>query len=637
MSERSDKRLGMQRLIARRDFLQGAAIGVGSWLAGGLSPELVAAAEVVAEQDRAGYYPPSRIGMRGSHPGSFEPAHRLRDSSQVNEASAVDTGETYDLIVVGAGISGLAAAHFFHSGAPRGARVLVLDNHDDFGGHAKRNEFRVNGRTHLMNGGTLMIESPRPFGPVAAGLMRALGIDAKALDESCTQGGFYDSLGLHTGVFFDRETFGVDRLVARKGEDREATAAYLAQTPLSEAVRRDILRIEHAEQDYFPGLTSAQKKDRLSRMSYERYLLDIVKADPGVLPYYLHATDGWWGCGIDAVSALDCWGTWYPGFQGLELDPGSTRRMGFTPSGFADTGGSDTFHYPDGNASIARLLVRKLIPGSIGGRDARDIVTATADYSKLDRPGNRTRIRLNSTALRVRNEADGVEVLYSREGRLHRTRARHCVLACWNMMIPYLCPELPPAQKAALHQLIKTPLVYASVALRNWRAFHELGVHRIDSPGGYFSSIELNEAVEIGGHRTVTTPDEPILVRMVRTPAKYGLPEREQHKAGRAELLITPFETFERNIRDQLARALSAGGFDPGRDIEGIAVNRWPHGYAPEYNCLVDGDMPADQRPNVTGRRRFGRIAIANSDAAMAAYTDAAIEQAHRAVEELRA
>ncbi|MBB6094655.1 spermidine dehydrogenase [Povalibacter uvarum] len=635
MPERSDKTLGMHRVIARRDFLQGAAIGVGGWLAGGLSPELLAATESLSEQDRAGYYPPARMGLRGSHPGSFESAHLLRDTSRVDETTAIDTRETYDLIVVGAGISGLAAAHYFHANAPRGARVLVLDNHDDFGGHAKRNEFRVNGRTHLMNGGTLMIESPRPYGAVAADLMRTLGVDAKALDEGCTKGDFYDSLGLHPGVFFDRETFGTDRLVARKGEDRAATAAYLAQAPLSEAVRRDILRIEHGEQDYFPGLTSAQKKDRLSRMSYERYLLDIVKADPGVLPYYLHATDGWWGCGIDAISALDCWGTWYPGFQGLDLESGSTRRMGFTPSGFADTGGSGTFHYPDGNASIARLLVRRLIPGSIAGRDARDIVTATADYSKLDRPDNRTRIRLNSTALRVRNEGNGVAALYSRDGKLLKARASHCVLACWNMMIPYLCPELPAAQKAALHQLIKTPLVYASVALRNWRAFHKLGVHRIDSPGGYFSSIELNEAVEIGGYRTVTTPDEPILIRMVRTPAQYGLPEREQHRAGRAELLATPFETFERNIRDQLGRALSAGGFDPARDIEGIAVNRWPHGYAPEYNCLVDGDTPPDRLPNIAGRKRFGRIAIANSDSAMAAYTDAAIEQAHRAVKEL--
>jgi spermidine dehydrogenase len=634
MTTGSDQDLGMDRPIARRDFLQGAAIGVGGMLLGGLAPELVAAAAEIAEQDLIGYYPPTRLGMRGSHPGSFEAAHTLRDARSLTGA-ITDTGESFDLIVVGAGISGLAAAHFFRSAAPRG-RVLVLDNHDDFGGHAKRNEFHVGGRIHLLNGGTLSIESPRPYGKVAASLMRTLGIDAKALDDACTNKTLYESLGLHPAVFFDRETFGVDRLVVRKGDSRAATAAYLAQTPLSENVRKDILRIEHGAEDYLPGLTSAQKKDRLSRISYEHYLLKIVKADPGVLPYYLHATDGWWGCGIDAVSALDCWGTWYPGFEGLKLEPGEAPRMGFTPAGFAATGGSDTFHYPDGNASIARLLVRSLIPTALPGRNARDVVAAVADYTQLDRSESAARIRLNSTALRVRNVgSDRVEVIYSRGGTLYRTTAQQCVLACWNMMIPYLCPELPEEQKTALHQLIKTPLVYASVALKNWHAFQRLGVRSVEAPGGYFSSFQLNEAVDIGAYKSVRSPDEPILVRMERTPAKYGLPEREQHRVGRAELLATPFETFERQIRDELGRALAGGGFDPARDIAGIAVNRWPHGYAPEYNSLVDGDVPADRMPNVLGCRRFGKISIANSDAGMGAYTDVAIEQAHRAVHEL--
>jgi len=637
VADDSDKALGMNREIARRDFLQGSAITLGGLLLGGLAPELVRAADEIAEQDRPGYYPPTRLGLRGSHAGSFEAAHAYRDSQSLDQANIEDSRENFDLIVVGGGISGLSAAHFFQAQA-RNARVLVLDNHDDFGGHAKRNEFHVNGRMHLMNGGTLMIESPRPYGTVAAGLMQTLGVDAKALAESCAKESFYESMSLHPAVFFDRETFGADRLVLRKGEDAMATKTFLAQAPLSVRVREDILRIEHGSDDPFPGLSSDQKKDRLSRISYERYLLDVLKADSGVLPYYLHATDPLWGCGIDAVSALDCWGVGFPGFQRLHLERGEAPRMGFTPAGFAATGGSDTFHYPDGNASIARLLVRKLIPEAMPGRDARDVVTAVADYPKLDRAGNATRIRLNSTALRVRNlDASKVEVIYSRGSKLHRATARQCVLASWNMMIPYLCPELPDAQKAALHALVKTPLVYASVALKNWRAFQQLGVRSLTAPGSYFSNVELNEVVDIGGYASVKSPDEPILVRMIRTPAKYGLSEREQHKAGRAELLATPFETFERQIRDQLGRTLGAGGFDPARDIEGIAVNRWPHGYAPEYNSLIDGDTPPERMPNVIGRAPLGNIAIANSDAGMGAYTDVAIEQAHRAVHELLA
>jgi spermidine dehydrogenase len=250
------------------------------------------------------------------------------------------------------------------------------------------------------------------------------------------------------------------------------------------------------------------------------------------------------------------------------------------------------------------------------------------------------RLRLNSIVVRARNIGDpsastGVEIAYTRAGKVYRVRGRHCVLASWNMMIPYICPELPAAQQEALHKLIKTPLVYTSVAIRNWTAFEKLGIQHVYAPGSYHSSFSLNPTVNIGGYASPRSPDEPTLIRMERTPAMPGLNEREQHQAGRAELLATSFETFERNIRDQLGRTLGDGGFDPARDIEGIIVNRWPHGYAPEYNALIDGDTPPDQMPNIIGRARFGRIAIANSDSGMAAYTDVAMNQAYRAVHEL--
>src|SRR6201985_1456868 len=216
-----------------------------------------------------------------------------------------------------------------------------------------------------------------------------------------------------------------------------------------------------------------------------------------------------------------------------------------------------------------------------------------------------------------------------------RVRAKDCVLASWNMMIPYLVPELPAAQKAALHRLIKTPLVYTSVALNNWQAFRKLGILSVDAPGGYHTSFALNQPVDIGQYKSARDPKTPMLVHMIRTPAQPGLPERKQHKVGRAELLNTSFETFEKEIRAQLGRVLSPGGFDPARDIAGIAVNRWPHGYSPEYNSLCDTDTTNDRTPNLIGRKRFGRIAIANSDSGMAAYTDVAMDQGYRAVHEV--
>jgi spermidine dehydrogenase len=231
-----------------------------------------------------------------------------------------------------------------------------------------------------------------------------------------------------------------------------------------------------------------------------------------------------------------------------------------------------------------------------------------------------------------------VEVTYVRGGNAWTVRAKGVVLACWNMVIPYLCPELPEAQKAALAYGAKVPLVYTNVAFTNWRAFERLGVANVYAPGCYHTLIDLDFPVSLGGYHFSAGPDQPIVAHLLRTPCRPGLPARDQHRAGRQELLETPFETFERNIRDQLARVLGPGGFDPGRDIAGITVNRWPHGYAYEYNSLWDAAAwPGVTEPCVVGRKPFGRIAIANSDAGARAYTNCAIDQAHRAVGELLA
>ena len=632
-----DRLLGMDQPITRRDFLNGIAVGAAAAASGPLLGAVPSAAELPpAAQDAFGYYPPLLTGLRGNHPGSFEDAHALRDGKPT--PAAADTGEEYDLIVVGAGLSGLAAAHFYRAQTNAQSRILILDNHDDFGGHAKRNEFNLGGHLNLLNGGTLEIDSPRPYGPIAAGLLTALGIDVVKLAKTTQNLEFYESLGLQSGVFFDQETFGADKLIVGLG--RVPFKQFLEQAPLSAPAREAIVQIQEGQIDYLPGLSSDDKKQRLSRMSYEAFLRDLVHADPSVLNFYHARTMGEWGVGTDAVSALDCWGFGMPGFQGMNLAKGSIQRMGFTPAGYADTGGSFRLHFPDGNATIARLLVRDLIPNAVPGDSVDDVVTARVNYAQLDRSTSRIRLRLNSIAVRARHLGDPksagqVEVTYLRGGRTFTARARGTVLACYNMMIPYLCPELPAGQKDALHKLVKTPLVYTSVALRNRRAFDALKVHRIYAPGGYHTYFHLNPHVDIGRYESPKSAHDPILVHMVRTPCKPGLPEHDQNRLGRAELLSTPFETFERSIREQLARTLGMGGFDPARDITGITVNRWPHGYAPEYNPLFDPDVSEPERPHVIGRAQFGRITIANSDSGGGAYTDSAIDQGHRAVMEL--
>ncbi|HEY0749209.1 MAG TPA: FAD/NAD(P)-binding protein [Steroidobacteraceae bacterium] len=628
-----DRLLGMNQPINRRDFLNGVALCVTASLP--LSTLASPNKPSIPVQELPGYYPPLLTGLRGSHPGSFEDAHALRDGKAWPTAG---TAEDYDLIIVGAGISGLAAAHFYRTQTSPQSRILILDNHDDFGGHAKRNEFHLGGALHLMNGGTLEIDSPKPYGPVASGLLTTLGIDVSALAKTTQHPAFYEQLGLQAGLFFDHETFGADRLIVGAGQT--PYRQLLAAAPLSESARDQITQIQEGETDYLPGLTSDEKKQRLSRISYEAFLRDLVKVEPSVLRFYHARTMGEWGVGTDAVSALDCWGFGLPGFQGMHLAKGSIPRMGYTPAGYEDTGGSLRLHFPDGNATIARLLVRELIPAALPGRGVENLVTARADYAQLDRPGNAVRLRLNSTAVRVRHESEQdpaarVQVTYVRGGSAFTARAQGAVLACYNGMIPYLCPEMPESQKAALHSLVKAPLVYTSVALRNWRAFDRLKVHKVYAPGGYHTSMHLNAHVNVGAYRSCDSADRPILLHMVRTPCKPGLTEHEQNRAGRLELLSTSFEAFERNIRDQLNRVLSGGGFDAANDITAITVNRWPHGYAPEYNPLFDAELPEAQRPHVVGRAQFGRITIANSDAGGAAYTDSAIEQGYRAVSEL--
>ena len=645
MGDDRDRYLGMDRAITRREFINGAAVVMGGTLLAGST--LSDSAVGTEPQNQARQDPPNLTGLRGSHPGSFETAHALRDGTFWKSAAPpTEAKELYDLVIVGAGISGLSAAHFFRERAGKLARILILENHDDFGGHAKRNEFHLGGKLQLCNGGTFLIDSQTPYSSQADGLLKKLGIDPPKLDETTTDHKLYPSLGLQSGIFLNKETFGSDKLLvgepggrwSSKEEKGRSWSDFLAEAPLSEAARRDIVRIEESKVDYMTSLSSAEKKARLAKISYRDFLLNVVKADPGVIPFYQTRTHGEWGVGIDAEPALDCWALGLPGFQGMHLDPGAAPNMSYSAAGYAN-GGSYRYHFPDGNASIARLLVRYLIPGSVPGHTVEDVVTAKVDYNRLDNSSFPIRIRLNSTVVAARNignpAAGEVEAIYAQGKQVFKIRARGCVLACWNMMIPYLCPELPEEQKEALHYLVKVPLVYCSVGMRNWIAFQKLGIQNVSAPGAYWNSVGVNAPIDIGDYHSPKSPNEPILLHLSRAPCKPGLPAREQHKAGRLELLVTSFEDFERKTRDQLARILGPGGFDPAEDIQAITVNRWPHGYGYEYNPLFDPDWPEAERPNVIGRKTFGRIAIANTDSGATAYTDVAIDQAYRAVQEL--
>jgi spermidine dehydrogenase len=482
--QKRDKELGMGRKIARRDFLNGVSVAVGVSLVAPntvLGGMLRAADGEYAPEKQAGYYPPAKTGLRGSHDGSWEVAHAMRDGKKWPAGKKLK--ESYDLIVVGAGISGLAAAYFYRQQAGEGAKILVLDNHDDFGGHAKRNEFTSGGKRLIGYGGTQAIAGPNLYSAQAKRLFAELGIEVKRF-ETYNDRTFYSRRGMEHAVFFDKETFGVDKLVRGFGGfGGGPKAEALAAAPFSDAAKKDLARLYTEKVDYLSGMDVAGKKAYLAKTSYQDYLLKNVKVTLEVLPLFRQSMLGLFGVTIDAVPAGDMAGLGeLPGFAGL----GIVDRDG---PGISDeiTRQDDEpyiYHFPDGNASIARLLVRRLVPGVAPGHTMEDVVLAKFDYAKLDQESAATRIRLNSTVVNARNlgdavNAQGVEVTYVRGGETYAIEGKKCILACWNMVIPYLCPEMTESQKQGLAYNVKVPLVYTNVQLRNWRSLDKLKVHGI--------------------------------------------------------------------------------------------------------------------------------------------------------------
>ncbi len=580
-------------------------------------------------------YPPTLTGMRGNHPGSFEVSHALAWGGE-KPVAHLKLAEHYDLVIVGAGVSGLAAARFYQKRMGSDARILLLDNHDDFGGHAKRNEFHEGGRMLLGVGGSVNLENPGDYSEMAKGILDELGIDLEAMK---TNIGEFSILSSDTGTALAFP--GAEGHVAVVGKwsefmlgigDYESAVRAL---PMPEAEQDKLIELFSGEVDYLSDLSLSEKQSYVESVSYGQFLTERVGLARETVSIFYPVPKLIYGPAGLRVSVMEAFYLGCPGVQGMSWLSELAEQL----VAAITSPDQSSLYFPDGNASVARLLVHKLIPTvAPDTKGFEDIATSRFDYGALDRADQAVRLRLNSTVVGVQETSNNTVVVdYVQDGSAVSVTGDHCVLACYNGAIPYLCPDLPESQKEALNYGVKVPLVWTNVVLENGHAWSKLGVGSVSCPDDPYVVMTVAPPTTTGGHQPPRGPDDPMVVFLLGVPdlTVTGTENsRELCRMARHKVYATNFDTYEQEIRDQLQGVLGEYGFHHETDIRAITVNRWPHGYAYEYMSLDDPEWPEGLAPHEIGRAQFGRISIANSDSEAYAYLDAAIDAGWRAVEE---
>ncbi|STQ85803.1 NAD(P)/FAD-dependent oxidoreductase [Helicobacter muridarum] len=635
--------------ITRRDFLNGMAVAV----VAGMSPlQLLYGKDaknishkLLTKDD---YYPPKLIGLRGSTNESYEFAHALRDGDEFDFKN-LNIEEKYDLVVVGAGISGLAAACVYQDKMGNKKKVLILDNHDDFGGHARRNEFYINDKMILSYGGSESLQSPKAlYSKEVVEFLGKLGINIDELAKKFDVN-FYPDLNLSRGVYFNKNDFGEDKVVSgnpRKvicddiPEDRINGRTYkdfIADFPMSINDKKDLINLFENPKDYLDGMNEQQRIEYVNKTSYRNFLRDKVKLSSKAIYFFEGMTDDFLALGISSISCEDARISFLPGFDNLKLPPLDEEAQ-------AEVNEPYIYHFPDGNATIARAMVKRLIPQVANAKNIEELVLAKFDYSKLDMSNSTTKIRLNSTVINVENTKNGALVTYISmiDKKLHKIFAKKVIMANYNSSIPYIIPTMQKIQKESLAKCVKTPLIHTKVIIRNWQPFIKLGVHEIYSPRMFYARTKLDYPVDIGSYKHPRNPKEPICVHMVGSPMMLNrdfadgdeFDAREISRLARHSLFALSFSDLETMIREQLQGMLGKAGFNHQKDILAITLNRWGHCYAYTFNSLYD-DEKESEKIIAQAKKPFGNITIANSDSNWDAYAHTAIEEAMRAVKEL--
>ena len=558
--------------------------------------------------------------------------HMIRDrglKSLSDDTS--ETGETYDLVVVGGGISGLSAALFFHRQAPKNARSLVLDNHPIFGGEAKQNEFLIDGVRLTSHQGSAFFPVPYPHSFIAQ-FYNSIGLNVHRFEYQGWAGSTpemplgttpYGGEGPGYGFYFGAK-FG-----QRPGMwITDPWGKNLEGAPIPDQTRAELLRWHKLSDDddtnfdvkpAQPVFEGDEISRRLDSITMEEHMIarsgisrETIRA------FFSHSVGSGYGLGPDALSAYCFYAA-----DMLHPLPGTD-------------GGAQMF--PGGNAGIARLITKTLIPDSIEGPHTLEAVCRNSvNFAALDRPEQSCRIRLRATAVWVKHEGEPsksefVQVAYVRDGKTYLIKARSVVMAGGSWTTKHIIRDLPSAQREAYAQFYRSPCLMANVAVRHWRFLANMGISGARWFEGIGSYLRVRKLATFGAPSPTIGPDSPVVLIVKVIFPSPGLPIAEQGMRGRAELFATPFRDYERRLREQFTELFSQSGFNPGKDIAGIILNRWGHAYVNPQPGFFFGMNGKPAPRDVLRGAPFGRITFANTDLAGASDHRNSILEAHRAV-----
>lgn len=627
-----DAALGMETPITRRDFLGSTLLASGAVLLGGMTP-----AELLAERDEFTGY--GGVGEYSASNGNtldvLEAGHAIRDGLyEPLPKDIVDTGENYDCVIIGGGISGLAAALFFRRQAGPGMKYLILENHPIFGGEAKQNEFLVDGKRLIAHQGSAIyqIQYPHSF---LAGFYDSIGLKAPKLTYQRWAGSEpefplsktpYEAVGLQHGQY--GFWFGA-RFGQRPGMWLiDPIGKKLEGAPVSMGTRLEWLRwlkdetLEKVQFEH-PKVEGDAISRYLDSITLEQHYMERFGLSRETVRTFLSPVEGGGsGLGPDALSAYSDYA-----FEMLHPLP-------------VESGGSDQM-FPGGNTTIARLMLKSLIPGAIDGPHSVEGVSGNkVNFSALDNPGNTARIRLSSTAVHVQHDgeaskANSVTIAYQKGGTLYRVKTRSAVMAggCWTTK--HIVKDLPEPHRKAYAEFHRSPCMMANVAVRNWRFLYKMGISGCRWFEGIGNYMEVRKLALTSVNDSTIDPDSPIVLSLKILYSYPGYSTEEQGNRGRGEMIGSSFRDYERRIREQLAEMFAGTGFSAQQDIAGIVLNRWGHAYLspqPGFFFGRDGEPAARE---ILRHAPFGRIAFANTDLAGAMDHRYSILEAQRAVGQL--